>query len=1145
MKPSNFSSSGELSESQGLNDFLNAHSTRDEATALNKNRPQPAFMQSMNPRHADLMNYYPPSSIPNNYGMPMGYQGMMNPGYDYEDEDFEEYADMEYEEERDPYDFEIDFGPAKKKNQAKILNKSYEERKKALEKKRDQKKKSKEEEIKKKEEEEKRLKIEAAIQKEQSKSKKSLFEEKRLSTKNNEKISFDIADALNESKSHKTESLEKSQEPEEEEEEDYQEKKPEVYDPTEMMKYMGKSSLIASQSQSQSQIPDKNNTLGEKTEENESEIKNNNTFENTSKFTNTNNNVSEKFTTNNNISEKFTAKNASENYNPSKIDSDVYDASQTNEYLKKNLDDQVYKENIPKLQVSTPISGLEALIKTNNIEKFSDVQEKGKETPKAYENNSFLKPNNTNPLETTGKQESFNTFAGDNSIKTAKTPEIPETSLRFTEIPQKPMNKVGDMMENKLFEMKLGHKTEELDDANKRIEGYQTELEEIVRQLEVSERKVLQLELENKNLRFSSESKMRVMQEKAVFIDKITETRLTQQLNEQFYLEKEGLLLEIEKLNNEISYFKSQNEAFFQSKREVKTLESRRQALEGENAQLKRELLEYQELIKDPIVQRRAIRKTSQKLLDSDEDNDFLREFEFQELLIKGYQKENERNLLLIKDLKEEIANLTGKVFKKETAIVDLKGKVARSQKAGLLIENSKIDVMKGMVSPDVLVDMEDLKDLRRRLVENIEENKVLKGEIELERREKMDIEEKLREIRENMEKNEKMKREFEGKERKYEEIKGKLEGEIKRLEGEILRLEKEGEEYKKNINDLKRESQENKRELLEKTRIFEENAKKIKLHEKEDISIKKENNEVLKNKNSIVNQKKGVSASVKGKITRKNPIGSNNNKVSEVIIKGKKSNQEPLPMKDEQNNDDKDSLMVSDKNLLRFLENNGSEIYLQGFFIIKNLNISSENMGNLLRELQLLTLDFPIEFEAFKLRLRSLNFSLDKIEEIYIFELKSLYEEAFLSLLKQEKPFITSPPIRKIDNFMKNNENSEKVLKKLELENKDLKDLIMNTPKNPTRLDFEILERKLELVERGYKQKELEILGILENLKNPYKAANAETQALKLEAISVRNQLERERKEYEENLKRKNWEIEGFKQELNELLGEIEMLKS
>ena len=161
MKGSTFSSSGELSESQGLNDFLNAHNIKDEAKALNKNRPEPTFLQSMNPRHNDLVGYYPQQP---SYG---NYPGSVNPNgqyYGYEDEEFDEYGEegyAEYEEERDPYDFEVDLAPTKKRNAdkgAKVLDKSYEERKKALQKKKDAKKKAKDEENKKKKEEEKRKK---------------------------------------------------------------------------------------------------------------------------------------------------------------------------------------------------------------------------------------------------------------------------------------------------------------------------------------------------------------------------------------------------------------------------------------------------------------------------------------------------------------------------------------------------------------------------------------------------------------------------------------------------------------------------------------------------------------------------------------------------------------------------------------------------------------------------------------------------------------------------------------------------------------------------------------------------------------------------------------------------------------------------
>ena len=1157
MKCSTFSSSGELSESQGLNDFLNAHSTRDEATVLNKNRPQPAFTQSMNPKRNDLMNYYPPSSFGNNYGGQMaGYPGMMPQGaeyYNYEDEDFEEYGEEgfnEYEEERDPYDFEIDFGPAKKKNQAKVLDKSYEERKKALQKKKDQKQKAKEEEAKKKEEDEKRLKIEQAMQmqKEQNKSKKSLIEEKRLSTKNVEKMNFDISDALNESRSHKSESMAKSvTEGEEDIDEDYQEPKPIIYDPTEMMKYMGKSS-IASES---NQMPVSN------TMENPSDIPNvgkESTFE-ASKFTLSNNNPSgtnNASATNNNFSaagnNNASAKNLSENY--AKNESEAYVPLSQND-LKKSEFEEPPKELLPKLQISTPKSGIDALLKD------PADQQNQPQMSKIPENTTFLKPNITNPIETS-KQDSFHTFAADNSMKTGKNNEFAENSMRYNNEGIKIANKVGDMVENRLIEMKLGHKTEALEAANMRIEAYQTELEELVRQLEASERKVMHLEMENKSLKFDGESKMRVMQEKNIFLDKITETRMTQQLSEQFSLEKEHLLLEIEKLNSEVSYFKSQNEVFFQAKREIRTLQTRKEAIEAENSNLKRELLDYQELIKDPIVQRRALRKNQGKVNEDDEDSDFLREFEFQELLIKGYQKENEKNLLIIKDLKEEIDALTGKVFKKETAIVDLKSKYARSQKAGLVLEDSKIDVMKGMVSPEVLVDMAELKDLRRRFLDVQDQNKEIKKDLDLERGEKKILQERIHELQENIEKNEIVRNEFLKKEKKFEEIRSKYESDIQKLKEQLSNYEKSRTSDANKIEELKKVIELNKKEILE-GRILTEGK------EKADKIENTNNNKGLKSekpekpdpfKKKAINdegKKKIPTAAVKVKSNKTISVLNSNSKAimskkfimneinvherNEIDVHEISDQKEPIMAKVEERNS-----VLNEKNVIRFLELNNSEIFLQVLSSLKNFD--TENPEAAVKRIQVQMMEFPKEFDAFKMRIKILTTSdRPPLEESQIFELISLYEESLLELIKKDN--FKNLPQKKIDNFMKNPENNENQLKKLEFENRSLKEMIMNTPKNPTRLDFEILERKLELVERAYKQKELEIVSILENLKHPSKKNYDESKSLKMEVINMRNQMERERKEFDENLKRKNREIQGFKEELGELLGQLEQLRS
>ena len=291
------------------------------------------------------------------------------------------------------------------------------------------------------------------------------------------------------------------------------------------------------------------------------------------------------------------------------------------------------------------------------------------------------------------------------------------------------------------------------------------------------------------------------------------------------------------------------------------------------------------------------------------------------------------------------------------------------------------------------------------------------------------------------------------------------------------------------------------------------------------------------------VKKKLGVAA-VKVKSNKTTIINSNSKAmVSKKIIMNESEVHErsvqkgPIMAKDEEVNN-----VLNEKNVIRFLEMRNSEIFLQVLSSLKSFD--TENPEAVLKRIQVQMMEFPKEFDTFKMRLRALTTSeRPPLDESQIYELISLYEQSLLELIKTDN--LQNFPPKKIDNFMKAPENTENQLKKLEFENRSLKELIMNTPKNPTRLDFEILERKLELVERAYKQKEFEIVSILENLKHPSKKIYDESQNFKMEVISMRNQMERERKEFDENLKRKNREIQGFKEELGELLGQLEQLRS
>lgn len=1149
MKQTNFSSSGELSESQGLNDFLNAHNLREESQALNKSRA-PTFLpsSSMNPRHNDLVGYPSQNS-----------KFMMDPKqaqyFPYDEEEFDEYGEeegyMEYEEEKDPYDYEVDLGPPKKRNAAKTLDKSYEERKKALQKKRDTKKKAKEEEEKRKEEQEKRRKIELAMQQEKTKEKhkerKSMEDIKEIQIKKpNEKISFDIADAINVSESSHSKSGSSSKSPEE----DYPEPKPEVYDTGEMLKYLGKSS-----------IPSKNQDNVIKTEEDESEQMR--------------------------TSEK----------NTSKRESDVYDVSQTNQYLKKieleesrkPIEDFKQKESPiireaplikdgPSLPISTPNEGFEGLIKASS--QFKDVidQKENEVDLEPHHNEEVLEKTTLLTINPSKKLESFHSFAPEASFKPIEEPPFKNSSLKES---------IPKANEQAKLNRDLLHKNLDLEEANKRNEAYQTELESLVEQLEIAERKVKELEQENKTLRYSSESKLRFQQEKTSFLDKMNETRIINTLNEQFLSEKESFLLEIERLKAELAYSQEQNANRLAQTRELKLTMNKKQEIEEEVQSLRRQLLDYKELIKDPIVQRRARKK--EEIGDLEEDGeDFRREFEFQELLIKGYQKENERNMYEIRGLKEELEQMTTKVFERDQGLTSLKARLAKETKGYLLMEEElRIPYIKGVINPDVIVSGNEVKELRGRVV-------ALQGELRDLKEERVKLIKEIEEVK------------MEG---------FTLKKEIKGLKNEKDDWEKEKIEFLKEIDKIKRRNEEEIKELIdknkelidkEKERILE-NENKVKNDEKINITEKYEEiSKELSKKNSLLETqikelnkrekalllkissidtkidpkllKKPIKAKIDPK-SLKNPI-KNVKKLKEMSPEAKISplkENKPINLLNESISLSGDLIPMA--KVLKFMESPSIFSFIKLYSIIKDLsnefyttkdNFTKENTKEnikenlkeftkdsqrdfiqdcpndkytkeLLKDLKNKIKGLPSEFLPFEEELEGIGSFADRID---LLSLKKSFENSLLNWILNGKneTKIFSFPLK--NNFLQG-ESSDR-WKQVELENKSLKDLINSMPKNPTRVDFEILERKLEFIERNYRQKELEITMALEFMKNPLKLNNTnnEIQALKVEMLSMRNQFEREKKELEDGLKRKNTEVESFREDINELLKELVMLK-
>ena len=651
----------------------------------------------------------------------------------------------------------------------------------------------------------------------------------------------------------------------------------------------------------------------------------------------------------------------------------------------------------------------------------------------------------------------------------------------------------------------------------------------------------------------------------------MNETKLKNEMNEQFIFEKEGLQLEVEKLKGELAYYQAQNEQKLEHLREIKSLNQKKQNLEEEVKRLKKELLEYQDLTKDPIIQRRALRKKEkfERIIENNEEDeeDFQREFEFQELLIKGYQKENEKNVYELRTLRKELEEMTEKVFEREKVIGNLKAKFAKDSKGFLMMENEpNIDFLKGVSSPEVLISGNEIKELRERLLKLQEEIKLLKDEkfkIKKDYDDKMALlEEEMRKLeekikiydKEKQENDEKIK-DFSNQRKQFEDQHNILEHRIKEFEKKFEEAEKREENLKNQINGFKA------KKLLEGNQVIEEFEEITQSKQKKIIpnKILKTNEKLSGNK---VSKKPMGKTNLKPENKTSKPIKNliEHNEKSEILKSQSLFSKENKPLNFESPLENIAETQILKENsiplskFLIFLESSSLLIIYRIYSSLRELDLPPENSDELktlldeifnkTREFQEIFKEFQQEIEEFLLE----NRALGRIDAL---SLRKAFERGVFSLILSGK-FDRNKEVSSLRNPLRNNytkneinlhEKSEQ-WKKIENENQSLKELLSNMPKNPTRIDFEIVEKKLEYIERNYRQKELEINLTLENIKNPNRNTT-ENQTLRLELISVRNQYEREKREYEDILKRKNREIDIFRQELDDLLKEIELLRN
>lgn len=517
---------------------------------------------------------------------------------------------------------------------------------------------------------------------------------------------------------------------------------------------------------------------------------------------------------------------------------------------------------------------------------------------------------------------------------------------------------------------------------------------------------------------------------------------------------------------------------------------------------------------------------------------------------------------------------MTDKVYEREKNLLQIKAKLAKESKSLLLVDSEpNIDVLKGVSMPEVVIPANDVKELRQRLLHLQGENNGLKDEIKKIKEEKnWQIESYEQEINTLNRKSKDSEKDLEALYLKLDEY----EKEVKNLNKEIEEKNKEILDKNKEILGKNKEIQVKNNEIKEKTQEFEKLSKNINkaraLQETaESFGTKKQ--EIPKEKTVALDQKFGL---FKPKQQKENlnrqkftsTLKNNPKKQLKLLAKQNEQKREKTPSPPKINNyfngiaelhenytNKIQSSLEKEKNygeniiavnkFFRFLTNSCVFPLIRLYSLLKNIEIN----GNIDEDLKVIydkTKNFPSEFSPFKQELTEIlnNETFSRLE---LLSLLRSFENSLFSFINSDNPGVfiaesTAFTTKQKENIVEGLENMQ-IFKKLESENKGLKEILSAIPKNPTRGDFELLERKLEFIERSYKQKEWEISMTLESVKNPLKFNN-ENQTLKMELINIKNQFEKERKEFEDTLKRKNKEIEAIKEELADLLSELECLR-
>ena len=110
----------------------------------------------------------------------------------------------------------------------------------------------------------------------------------------------------------------------------------------------------------------------------------------------------------------------------------------------------------------------------------------------------------------------------------------------------------------------------------------------------------------------------------------------------------------------------------------------------------------------------------------------------------------------------------------------------------------------------------------------------------------------------------------------------------------------------------------------------------------------------------------------------------------------------------------------------------------------------------------------------------------------------------------------------------------------RLQKDKSNLELIVQRLPKNPKSLDFATMEKKLEIIERNYRENELELKNAFRKAygRDPFGSVNED------EINKIKANYENEIAHLRGTIERKNQEISNFRQQMEVILRELDRLR-